>query len=249
MDELANLANGGDVEAIWDRFMDRYRRVVFAAIQRLAPGEDAVMDAFAFVCEKLRADNLRRLRAFDPAAGAKFTTWITAVVRNLTIDWLRSVDGRKSAPAFFASLEPVEQSVYEKIIGSGCSFAEAYGQLKSNGAFDGSYGEFLRCVAGLYRRVVNHSPRAARELFGTNVEADLAAVSQSEALSPDDFVDVDTALARLEPDLRRAILLFVVEGFPAEKVAKMVGWPNARTVYNRVRRALAAIRDDLLNKS
>jgi DNA-directed RNA polymerase specialized sigma24 family protein len=38
------------------------------------------------------------------------------------------------------------------------------------------------------------------------------------------------------------VRLFVVEEPPAAEVARIVGWPRAKTVYNRVYRALAAMR-------
>ncbi len=41
---------------------------------------------------------------------------------------------------------------------------------------------------------------------------------------------------------RVAVELFVVEEMPADAVAKVVGWPNAKAVYNHVYRALAVMR-------
>jgi DNA-directed RNA polymerase specialized sigma24 family protein len=53
------------------------------------------------------------------------------------------------------------------------------------------------------------------------------------------------ALKTLQPDERLAIQLFVIDELPAERVARVVGWPNAKAVYNRVYRALATVRKDL----
>ena len=50
------------------------------------------------------------------------------------------------------------------------------------------------------------------------------------------------ALASLPADDRLAVQLYVVDEMPAEDVARALGYPNAKTVYNRVYRALAAIR-------
>jgi len=44
---------------------------------------------------------------------------------------------------------------------------------------------------------------------------------------------------------RAAVELFVMEELPAADVARIVGLPNAKAVYNRVYRALAVLRSRL----
>jgi DNA-directed RNA polymerase specialized sigma24 family protein len=56
---------------------------------------------------------------------------------------------------------------------------------------------------------------------------------------------INAALQTLPPDERLAVQLFVVDGIPAASVAKIVGWPNSKTVYNRVSRAVARLRPEL----
>jgi DNA-directed RNA polymerase specialized sigma24 family protein len=46
----------------------------------------------------------------------------------------------------------------------------------------------------------------------------------------------------MTPDDRLAIQLFVVDDLPAADVARVLGFPSAKTVYNRVYRALADLR-------
>ena len=50
------------------------------------------------------------------------------------------------------------------------------------------------------------------------------------------------ALETLEPNDRLAVQLFVVDELPAADVAQILGWANPKTVYNRVYRALAALK-------
>ena len=64
MEDWAAQLQDGNVEAAWDRFVDRYRRFIFAAIRHYAQDHDAVMDLFARVCEVLRQDDLRRLKSY-----------------------------------------------------------------------------------------------------------------------------------------------------------------------------------------
>src|SRR5213592_4837372 len=95
-DWMAQLQQAGP-EAAWDLFLDRYRRLIFAAIRHYAQDYDDVMDVFARVCEALREDDLRKLRAYaaQPDHRARCSTWLVTVVRHLTVDWFRHRDGRR----------------------------------------------------------------------------------------------------------------------------------------------------------
>jgi DNA-directed RNA polymerase specialized sigma24 family protein len=54
-----------------------------------------------------------------------------------------------------------------------------------------------------------------------------------------------SVLKHLPADERLAIQLFIIDELPADRVARIVGWPNAKAVYNRVYRALAVVRSEL----
>jgi DNA-directed RNA polymerase specialized sigma24 family protein len=58
-------------------------------------------------------------------------------------------------------------------------------------------------------------------------------------------VRLAAALATQPADVRLAVQLFVVDELKAADVAAVVGWPNAKAVYNRVTRALLAMRGEL----
>src|SRR6266545_3660744 len=64
MEDWAVELQQGRPEAAWDLFLDRYRRLIFAAIRHYAQDYDDVMDVFARACEALRADGLRKLRVY-----------------------------------------------------------------------------------------------------------------------------------------------------------------------------------------
>ncbi|MEX0691260.1 MAG: sigma factor-like helix-turn-helix DNA-binding protein [Gemmatimonadales bacterium] len=56
---------------------------------------------------------------------------------------------------------------------------------------------------------------------------------------------MERALAALKPEDRLVLDLYVVEDLPAAQVAKILGLPNAKAVYNRAQRTLAALRECL----
>ena len=49
-------------------------------------------------------------------------------------------------------------------------------------------------------------------------------------------------LALLDPDERRSIQLYLLDELSANEVAGVLGWPNAKSVYNCVYRALSTLR-------
>ncbi|MDP3773135.1 MAG: sigma factor-like helix-turn-helix DNA-binding protein [Gemmatimonadales bacterium] len=56
---------------------------------------------------------------------------------------------------------------------------------------------------------------------------------------------LESALGSLAPEDRVAVELYVLEELPAADIARMLGFPNAKAVYNRVYRALDALRSEL----
>jgi RNA polymerase sigma factor (sigma-70 family) len=52
------------------------------------------MDGYAHVLEDLRSDDCRRLRAYTPREGTRFTTWLVVVTRRLLLDYQRRRYGR-----------------------------------------------------------------------------------------------------------------------------------------------------------
>jgi DNA-directed RNA polymerase specialized sigma24 family protein len=110
-----------------------------------------------------------------------------------------------------------------------------------------TYNDFLREVTATYRDIEQRSGKPVTHYLpgppltiGENEDAvEISLESQSELAS---------AIGLLPADERLAVQLFVVDELPAEKVASIVGWPNAKSVYNRVHRALARVRHHLENR-
>lgn len=235
----------GETDRAWDLFVDRYRRLIFSAIRRYTLEHDEVMDVFAHVCAALREANLARLRGFvdGPASRARFSTWLVAVVRNQTIDWFRHRDGRHrlTVPA---GLTHAQQRIYERVFHDGRSHLEVFELLTACDAVNLSYREYSRELAVVYR--VAYGGRRAPLLRELGPPAPLPALQPDDELAhADAAAKVDDALSTLEETERLAIQLFVVEEMAAVDVANVVGWPNAKAVYNRVTRALAAMRQRL----
>ena len=244
MEPWAVTLDAGDSQAAWDLFVERYRRLIFAAIRHYTAEHDEVMDVFAQVCEALRADDLARLRRWlaTPAHTARFSTWLVTVVRNLTVDWFRHREGRKRLSTVASSLPPLERQIFEHVFTQGRSHVEAYELLRAGAHAQLSFAAYLEALRATYRAV------ASRRKRGLMAELAGPPPPQEEALSEDPVVlseqraALEAALATLPADDRLVVHLFVTEELSAEQVAQVVGLPNAKAVYNRAYRALSDLR-------
>jgi RNA polymerase sigma factor (sigma-70 family) len=242
----ASSLRSGNAEGAWDAFLATYRRLIFATIGRLVRDREERMDAFAMVCAGLRERDFQRLRRFDPGGPARFSTWLVTVVRNLVVDWHRQMHGRRRDDGRLGGFSDLDQRIYELLAHEGMSFIEAYESLRIEGGFSGSYGAFLKAVRRVHREVTRRAGPLARELIGTDPAVELAG---DPVLLADHGPDHERAMAVLQTlpeDVRVATLLFVVDDVPADDVARIVGWPGRKAVYNRVHRALATVRRRLI---
>ena len=233
----------GDPEAAWELLLERYRRLIFGAIRHYVRDHDDVMDVFARVCAALHANDFARLRRYlaEPDHRARFSTWLVAVVHNQTIDWLRHRDGRGRLPIPPIPLAPLRQQIFELVFLKHRTHAETFELLRARARPDLSFHEFAGELRETYRAV-----RTARPHW---LLAGLTAPGPEPGPDRQDPAEVEErtgllarALESLPPDDHLVVQLYVVEEMAAGEVARIVGLPNAKAVYNRVYRSLAAIR-------
>ena len=239
--------DAGDTEAAWTLFLARYHRLIGATIARCTPIAEDARDAFAEICDRLSEDDLARLRRFHdaPAHRAKFSTWLVVVVRNLAIDCRRAREGRPR-PSPPPGLSPLRERIYQLVLVERRPRVEAYEALRSSGECELSFRDFVREIAPTYRAVDARRWSRLALLQGSQLEAVTQVAAPTEDVEDaDEGARLARALAQLTAKEREAIQLFVVEERPAAEVAQAVGWPNAKMVYNRVHRALAAVRSIL----
>jgi RNA polymerase sigma factor (sigma-70 family) len=240
----------GDPEAGWDLFIERYRGLIFGAIRHYTTEPDEVMDVFARVCEAIRENEFARLRRcaahVDPSR--PFSTWLVVVVHNLTIDWFRHRNGRPRLSALAATLPPLRQRIFEYVFLERRSHVEAYELLRSREGAKLAFGEFLEELRATYRAATNgHNGRLVAELAVPPAPpaGNPDTAGDDPAVRAEQRAVLRAAMASLPAEDRLAVQLYVVDEMPADQVARALGYPNTKTVYNRVYRALAAIRAGL----
>lgn len=235
----------GDAEGAWELFIDRYRPLIVATIRRTIDDDDSAHDVFADVCGTLSEHDLRRLRSYAdrPEPRARFSTWLVTVVHHLVIDWLRKRDGRRRVRPP-AALTGVQREIFRRIFAERRSHVEAYELVSAAAPGTLSFSSFLKELAETYRvvqrrqpgGVMRYMPGAPAPEYPTGGDADAALAAATGVARIADLID------SLPADERLALQLSVIEELPAADVARMVGWANAKAVYNRVHRLLARLR-------
>jgi len=232
----------GRPEFAWDRFLERYRRLIFAAIRHYAQDYDDVMDVFARVCEALREDDLARLRCYaeQPFHGAQFSTWLVTVVRHLTIDWFRHRTGRRRLSALADGLPPLRRRIFQLVFFERRSGVEAYELLHAGEAPDLPFGRFLTELRETYKAAsAGRRGRLLRELGPPPAPEPPRTPTGATAERRE---RLQLALDSLDPADREAVQLYVMEGRSAADVARVLGLPNPKALYNRVYRTLGTLR-------
>ncbi len=90
----------GKDEVAWKELIRRYRALMFRCITRVAAKYDAVLsnedanEIFGDMCFNLLRDDMRKLRAYDPARGAKLGSWLGLLAINTAYDYLRQTSRR-----------------------------------------------------------------------------------------------------------------------------------------------------------
>jgi len=112
-DLLARIASGGS--SAWEAFLASRADVIFRVIRLFADKYDDRMDLFLFVCARLREGEMRRLRAFRyrPEAPCRFSTYLSVVVKNIALDFIRSREGRFRPFRAVESMDETDRLLFE----------------------------------------------------------------------------------------------------------------------------------------
>jgi RNA polymerase sigma factor (sigma-70 family) len=94
--ELAHLleADASARDAAWEAFVASYSRLLLHLARTVMMTRDDAMDAYAHVLERLRCDDYRVLRGYEPDGRSKFATWLAVVTRRMCVDFYRRAYGR-----------------------------------------------------------------------------------------------------------------------------------------------------------
>ena len=116
--ELARLlaASAADQDDAWAHFLRGVSAPLLRVARSLGGDHDAVMDRYAYVVEQLRADDCRKLRAYDRPGAGDFTLWLIVVARRLCLDHYRTRYGRARQSQGSSALAGVDRRARRRLV-------------------------------------------------------------------------------------------------------------------------------------
>lgn len=221
----------------WRAFIDQYTPLLLALIERAGIRDrEEAMEIYVLACERLAADDCARLRRHDPARGA-LGAWLSVLVRNVIVDWVRSRAGRRRLFKSIQGLPPLEQRVFELFYWEQLSPAEMVEALVDHGApsLVDVLGALDRVQATLTQRqradLLAMSARAAKpvsldapsdEMDGPIDFVDPGANPEQQAQAGELTGIIDHALAAMPPVEAAILRLKYMEGLTLQQIRKAV---------------------------
>ncbi|MFH1397341.1 MAG: sigma-70 family RNA polymerase sigma factor [Candidatus Omnitrophota bacterium] len=99
--EFAHRCATGN-KALWDKFVDRYSRLIYKYIRSVLTSkgfvitQDNLSDIFQGIFLSLIKDNFNKLRSFKAKNGSSLASWLRQVTINATLDYSRKLMPMKS---------------------------------------------------------------------------------------------------------------------------------------------------------
>ena len=91
---ILNAASEAAREGAWAAFVREFSDQILRVARSLGGDHDISMDRYAFVLERLREDDCRRLRSYVRPGAGEFRLWLIVVARRLCLDHHRQRYGR-----------------------------------------------------------------------------------------------------------------------------------------------------------
>ncbi|MDX1644621.1 MAG: sigma-70 family RNA polymerase sigma factor [Thermoanaerobaculia bacterium] len=257
---LRRLTAEGRADA-WPDFLRHASPLIIQVIRLFERDDDAVGDCYVFVLERLERDDYRRLRTFEARGAASFSTWLRVVVRNLYLDWRRSVSGRPRPPRPIARLPELEQEIYRRVHERGMSVHECHASLLAlfPELTEAEVADALVRIGSLLtsrqhwllasrdptvRSLTSGRPGQRLPLDPPDPDAD----PQAAAAAREEAVLLAEGLERLDPSDRLLLRLRFEQGMSLERLAAVVGLGSGRQAGRRIEELLRELRRYLRGK-
>ncbi|HSF16312.1 MAG TPA: sigma-70 family RNA polymerase sigma factor [Vicinamibacteria bacterium] len=247
---LKRLSSPGAAEA-WRDFLDAYAALILHAIRIAERDPDDASECFLFVCEQLSRKGFRRLSRFRVDGPASFPTWLTAVVRNLTIDWHRKRSGRRRPFRAISRLPLLEQELFRCVFDQGMTAEAALLHLRPR--FPAL--SWARVSEGIERV---RKALAPRQLWLLSIrQGSLVSIEQPADPGPDPEIlaasnEMRAILARVLKELpsvdRLLLRLRFDHDLTLDQIARLTGMDGAQSADRRIRKVLDDLRQRMTGR-
>jgi RNA polymerase sigma factor (sigma-70 family) len=127
-----------------------------AVCKRHFSAENDQNESYVFIIDSLKADDYKRLRAYK--GKSKLSTYLYSLINSLVIDFRRKRYGRRRIPAVVVKIGKWAEAVYRLVCWQKFSFDDAYGFIRIDGLFEGTYEQFIKAVAPIQNAPCRENP-------------------------------------------------------------------------------------------
>jgi RNA polymerase sigma factor (sigma-70 family) len=207
LDQLLAASDTEVRQAAWAELVARHTRLLLAVARSFGGGHDDAMDRYSYILEKLGESDFRRLRTFDPEAGAAFSTWLTVATRRLCVDYERSRYGRQRSTH---EADPLH-GLRRRLVDSVSSEIDA-DSLSDAASVPGDTRAVLDARDTALRKELARLPARDRLLLALRFEDDLSAARISQVLGLPTPFNVYRRLNSVLAQLRSALEARGIDG-------------------------------------
>ena len=253
LEKLASHEPGG----AWNDFLESFSPLIFRIVKLVEQDPDHASDCFLFICERLSEKHFQRLRRYRFNSGAKFSTWLWVVVRNLCRDWHRKEFGRERVSRSIARLSPIDQAVYRSVFEQGLPVEAAFASLKQQGHpltredVEESVNRIQSALSPrqlwlLRAQKVQIVPMEPGEESGgaspINHIPDLAPNPEAALVQKERFESLGAAFRNLSDTDRLMVVLRYERNLTMQEIAKLLGLKDLWAVDRRLKEILGELR-------
>src|SRR5262249_16563939 len=181
MQSYRTLTDGALLESVltrdeqaWSELVRRYRGLIFRCITKVPSkyasvlSSDDVTEIFADVLVNLVRDDMRKLRAYDPARGSKLGSWIGLISIHTAYDYLRQHARQPMLDRLDHALERQSADPGPEEAGMGHERAERMGRVRRGGLLESLTARDRRFVDLYFSRGM--APEAVAEAMNISVK-------------------------------------------------------------------------------
>src|SRR5262245_16603411 len=128
---LDRIADGGPES--WNAFLESCADQIFRVVRLFGDGYDERMELFLVGCDRLEEERMRRLRAFTfrPEAPCRFSTYLSVIVKNMAVDFIRAREGRFRPFRVVETMEETDRLLFEYHLRDGRPLEESRDLIES----------------------------------------------------------------------------------------------------------------------
>lgn len=246
--EILYRLSSADAGSAWAEFIEHFAPLLMNVVSQFEYEQDRANECFLYVCEKLCDRQFHRLKKFNSAGKANFSTWLGTVAFNLCVDWHRKEFGRVQMLPAITALPAFDQSVYRLRFEQGMSLETSFQVLKAD--FPDLTRKQLSDSISRVHGVL--SPRQRWNINLRNQRRSIGAVEPDQLPSPEtgpeneagtrqSHEDLRQAMSHLTTDQRLILHLRFRQGLTLKKIAEIMHLGDPFRARRRLQAALDAL--------